>query len=150
MDLIFSWPQNSKGFVTSISRSDEISEFNTDKKRLWVEILNKSIEEPINIKKNEPLGFIVVEPEHLKAYAGRGMVNQAAKVASWVIKAATMISMLLQQTGLLIRLSVRVVKKWREFFLKSYLEQSRTWIRNPSGYWEFFGNKNSKNLKEKY
>ena len=66
MDLILSLPQNSKGFVTSISRSDEISEFNTDKKRLWVEILNKSIEEPIKIKKNQPLGLIVIEPEHLK------------------------------------------------------------------------------------
>ena len=44
----------------------EISEFNTDKKRLWVEILNKSIEEPIKIKKNQPLGLIVIEPEHLK------------------------------------------------------------------------------------
>ena len=66
MDLILSLPQNSKGFVTSISRSDEISEFNTDKKRLWVEILNKSIEEHIKIEKNQPLEFIVVEPEHLK------------------------------------------------------------------------------------
>ena len=60
------------------------------------------------------------------------------------------ISMLLQQTGLLIRLSVRVVKKWREFFLKSYLEKSTTCIRHPSGYWGFFGNNNSKNIKEKY
>ena len=30
-DLILSLPQNSKGFVTSIFRSDEISKFNTDK-----------------------------------------------------------------------------------------------------------------------
>ena len=66
MNLILSLPQNSKGFVTPIPLGDEISEFNTDKKRLWVEILNKSIEEPIKIKKNQPLGLIVIEPEHLK------------------------------------------------------------------------------------
>lgn len=62
--LILSLPQNSKGFVTSIFRGDEISEFKTDKEGLWVEILNKSFEEPIKIKKDQPLGFVVVEPEH--------------------------------------------------------------------------------------
>ena len=42
------------------------------------------------------------------------------------------ISMLLQQTGL-IRLSVRVVEKWKEFSLNSYVEQMRACIRHPSG-----------------
>ena len=65
-DLILSLPQNSKGFVTSVFRSDEISKFNTDKDCLWVEILNKSFGELIKIKKNQPLGFVVVEPQHLK------------------------------------------------------------------------------------
>ena len=65
-DLILSLPQNSKGFVMSIFRGDEIIEFNTDKERLWVEILNKSFEEPIKIKKNQPVGFVVIEPERLK------------------------------------------------------------------------------------
>ena len=32
---------------------------------MWVEILNKSFKEPIKIKKDQPLGFVVVEPEHL-------------------------------------------------------------------------------------
>ena len=64
--LVLSLPQNSKGFVTSIFRGDEIIEFNTDKERLLVEILNKSFEEPIKIKKNQPVGFVVIEPEHFK------------------------------------------------------------------------------------
>ena len=92
-----------------------------------MEILNKSCGETLEIKKNNPLGFVVIEPENLKfkhettknkrkktllskttqykpktqkttwrflnrydfAYAGRDTVNQAAKVAPGVIKAAT-------------------------------------------------------------
>ena len=99
------------------------------KRRLWVEILNKSYEENIEIKKNSVIGFIVIEPENLLhkhastdkkkkrqtkyrkkrqttsqkrkrqfggflnrydfACAGRDTVNQAAKVAPSIIKAAT-------------------------------------------------------------
>ena len=59
-------PTNSKGFVTSKFRSDEIKELFNGKHRLWVEILNKSFEDTIVIKKGQPLGFLVVEPENLK------------------------------------------------------------------------------------
>ena len=65
-EIIVFLPKNSKGFVTSVFRGDEISEFNGEHQRLWVEILNKSYEETIEIKKNSPLGFVVIEPEHLK------------------------------------------------------------------------------------
>ena len=93
---------------------------------MWIEILNKSFKGTVEIKQNQPLGFPVIEPEHLKfryvmgkkkkntdqenlstykpktkeatwrflncydfAYVGRDTVNQAAKVAPGVIKAAT-------------------------------------------------------------
>ena len=59
-------PKNSKGFITSIFREDKINEFNSEQQRLWVEILNKSYGETLEIKKNNPLGFVVIEPEHLK------------------------------------------------------------------------------------
>ena len=84
--------------------------------------MNKSFEETVEIKRNRPLGFLVIKPEHLKfkyemakkkkegrpkkfinvqtekekgnlelffAYVRRDTVNQAAKVAPGVIKAAT-------------------------------------------------------------
>ena len=59
-------PQKSKGFLTSTFRGDEINELFSGKYRLWVEILNKSLEDSIEIKRNQPLGFLVVEPESLK------------------------------------------------------------------------------------
>ena len=65
-EIIVFLPKNSKGFVISVFRGDEIIEFNGEQQRLWVEILNKSYKETIEIKKNNPLGFIVIEPEHLK------------------------------------------------------------------------------------
>ena len=42
--------QNSKGFVTSICRGDENNEIYGHKQCLWIEILNKSFEETIEIK----------------------------------------------------------------------------------------------------
>ena len=89
-----------------------------------MEILNKSFEDSIETKRNQPLGFLFVEPENLNfnmyrrkrrhqkrvnrhihqkgkrqtggfrssydfAFFGRDTVNQAAKVAQGVIKAAT-------------------------------------------------------------
>ena len=59
-------PKNSRSFVTSKLRKDETSEIWSGKQRLWVEILNKSCEFPIEIKKGCVLGFFVAEPEHLK------------------------------------------------------------------------------------
>ena len=50
-EIIVFLPKNSKGFVTSVFRGDEIIEFNGEQQSLWVEILNKSYEETIEIKK---------------------------------------------------------------------------------------------------
>ena len=33
---------------------------------MWVEILNIYFEETLEIKKNQPLGFLVIEAKHLK------------------------------------------------------------------------------------
>ena len=65
-EIIIPLPKNSKGFITFIFREDETNEFSSKQQRLWIEILNKSYEESLEIKKNNPLGFVVIEPEHLK------------------------------------------------------------------------------------
>ena len=44
-------PKNSRSFITSKFREDEINEIWSREQRLWVEILNKSCEFPIDIKK---------------------------------------------------------------------------------------------------
>ena len=59
-------PTNSKGFLTSRFRRNKINELFNRKHRLWVEILNKSFGEHIEIKKGQPLGFLVAEPENLE------------------------------------------------------------------------------------
>ena len=59
-------PKNSKGFITSKFRTDEINERFYGKHRLWLEILNKSFQDNIEIKKKQPISFFVVEPENLK------------------------------------------------------------------------------------
>ena len=48
-EIIVSLPKNSKEFVTSIFRGDEINKFNIEQQRLWIEILNKSYEETVEI-----------------------------------------------------------------------------------------------------
>ena len=63
-ELIVLLPDNLCGYVTSKFRGDEIDKFNAKKQRLWVEILNKSYEFKLEIKKNSVLGF-VIKPEHL-------------------------------------------------------------------------------------
>ena len=55
-------PKNSKGFITSKFRGDKIFEVNSEKQRLWVEILNKSYVESHKIKGGSILGFAVIEP----------------------------------------------------------------------------------------
>ena len=52
------------GFVTSKFREDEINEIYSGEQRMWVEMLNKSCEFPIEIKKGCVLGFFVAEPNH--------------------------------------------------------------------------------------
>ena len=53
-EIILLLPKNSKGFVTSIFRGDEIIEFNGDQQRLWVEILNKFTKRQLKLKKIFP------------------------------------------------------------------------------------------------
>ena len=58
-------PKKAKAFVTSKFRGEEIFEMREETQRLWIEILNKSYIEDIKISKNNILGFVVIEPEHL-------------------------------------------------------------------------------------
>ena len=50
-------PENSRGYVTSIFRTDEIEEVCGNEQRIWIGILNKSLTKNIAIKKNRPFGF---------------------------------------------------------------------------------------------
>ena len=50
-EMVVFIPKNSKGFFTSIFRGEEINEICCQKQRLWIEILNKSFEETLEIKK---------------------------------------------------------------------------------------------------
>ena len=59
-------PQNLKGLHTSKVGGDKINELFHGKHRLWVEILNKSFEDLIEIGRSQPLGFLFIEPENLK------------------------------------------------------------------------------------
>ena len=65
-ELVLLLPRNLKGCITSIFGGDEINEFCSEKQRLWIEILNKSFEDTIEIKNHRPLRFVFIEPEHLK------------------------------------------------------------------------------------
>ena len=53
-ELVLLLPQNSKGFITSIFQRDEIDEICSEKQRLRIEILNKSFEDTVEIKKINP------------------------------------------------------------------------------------------------
>ena len=64
-ELVILLPRNSKGFITSVFWGDKIGEFCSKKQRLWVELLNKFFEETVKIEKNQPLGFLAIEPENL-------------------------------------------------------------------------------------
>ena len=65
-EIILSLPEKSNGFVASIFSGDEVNELRQKKQRLQIEILNKSFEDTIEIKRHSPLGFVVIEPEYLK------------------------------------------------------------------------------------
>ena len=63
-EIVLILKKNAKAFVTSKFRGDEIFEINGETQRLWMEILNKSYNEPIKVIKNIFLGFVVIEPEY--------------------------------------------------------------------------------------
>ena len=60
-DVVVSLPENSQGYLTSKFRTDEIEQISCNKQRLWIGILNKSLTEDIEIKKNSVLGFFVLK-----------------------------------------------------------------------------------------
>ena len=59
--VVVSLPENSQGYLTSKFRTDEIEQISCKKQRLWIGILNKSLTEDIEIKKNSVLGFFVLK-----------------------------------------------------------------------------------------
>ena len=63
--VFFFLPQNSRGFITSRFNGNKLKEVFDGEHRLWIEILNRSFVDNIVIKKNKPLGFVVVELEKL-------------------------------------------------------------------------------------
>ena len=65
-EIFASLPRSSRGYVTSQFRTDENYELFYGKHHLWVEILNKSFEDTIEIKKGHAIGFFIAEPENLK------------------------------------------------------------------------------------
>ena len=65
-EMVVVLSRNSKRFVISIFREDEINEICSQKHRLSVNVLNKSFEKTLEIKKNQPLGLLAIEPENLK------------------------------------------------------------------------------------
>ena len=65
-EMVVFLPKNSKGLVTSIFQWEKINEICGQKQRLWIVIINKSFKETVEIKKDQPLGFLVIQPEHLK------------------------------------------------------------------------------------
>ena len=77
IEIVLILQKNIKAFITSKFRGDEIFEINGETQRLWIEILNKSYNEPIKISKNTVLGFAVIEPEFL-SYK-HDMANAKAK-----------------------------------------------------------------------
>ena len=46
---------------------------------MWIEIVNTSYTEDFKIKKKTPLGFLVIEPEHLKFKYGRKKKDKKSK-----------------------------------------------------------------------
>ena len=64
-EIVLILQKNTKAFITSKFRGDEIFEINGETQRLWIEILNKSYNEPVKISKNTVLGFVVIESEFL-------------------------------------------------------------------------------------
>ena len=73
-------PQKSNGFIRSRLNGDELKELFHGEHHLWIEILNRSFVDNIAVKRNKPLGFLVVEPENLNfKYAPTKKENKTKK-----------------------------------------------------------------------
>ena len=55
-EVTASFPNNSRGYITSKFKTDEINELFHGKHCLWLEMLNKSFEDNIETKKGQPIG----------------------------------------------------------------------------------------------
>ena len=73
------YQKKSNGFITSKFRSDKIYELFYGKPHLWVEIINQSFENHIEIKKGQVLGFLVVEQENLKFHHVKRIIKKEGK-----------------------------------------------------------------------
>ena len=58
-------PKKAKDFLTSSFMGHEIIEIDNEKAHLWIEILNTSYTKEFKVKRNNILGFLVIEPENL-------------------------------------------------------------------------------------
>ena len=65
-EILVFLPNKSIGFITSRFNDDELKEVLDGEHRFWIEILNRSFEDNIVIKKKNSSSFLVVEPENLK------------------------------------------------------------------------------------
>ena len=66
MNIVLYLPKESRAFIISKFRSQEIQKVDKKTNRLWIEILNTSYFERLKIKNKTPLGFLAIEPENLK------------------------------------------------------------------------------------
>ena len=66
-ELIIKLPDNSKAFLATKFEGQKIKTIIGPKKeRLWITLLNESYFDKYKIKKGDIIGYLVVEPEHLK------------------------------------------------------------------------------------
>lgn len=62
-ELILKLPSEARAFLKKIQEIND-----GQKHRLWITVLNESYFDKDTIKKDEPLGYLFVEPEHLKVH----------------------------------------------------------------------------------
>ena len=60
-DVIVTLPKDSRGYFTSRYKTDEIEQISSNPQRIWIGIINKSLTEDIEIKKDKVFGFFVLE-----------------------------------------------------------------------------------------
>ena len=60
-DVIVTLPKDSRGYLTSRYKTDEIEQISSNPQRIWTGIINKSLTEDIEIKQGKVFGFFVLE-----------------------------------------------------------------------------------------
>ena len=64
-------PENSKASLATKFKDQEIQKFigpNSCKKRLWLTLLNESCYTEYQINKGDVIGYLIIEPENIKAH----------------------------------------------------------------------------------